>query len=139
MRDGQYFAPAPARRSEQVSKRKRFEVLKRDNFTCQYCGASAPNVELQVDHIHPVAKGGRSRYANLITACRHCNIGKSDIPLSSRPEPLDAYIPRANMLSRFSSLSLPEAVSDQRQLGACAHAVVQNIVRRIRAADERAR
>jgi len=54
----------------------RFEIFKRDNFICQYCGRKAPNVELQVDHIYPKSKGGISEKENYITACQHCNIGK---------------------------------------------------------------
>lgn len=60
-----------------ISKAKRFDILNRDNFTCQYCGRKAPNVELEVDHIKPVAKGGSNDDDNLITACHDCNIGKS--------------------------------------------------------------
>ena len=40
-----------------ISKALRFEVFKRDSFTCQYCGRSAPEVVLEVDHIVPVSKG----------------------------------------------------------------------------------
>jgi len=62
-------------------KRIRFEIFKRDNFTCQYCGRKAPNVELQIDHIIPKSKGGKDIPENLITACWDCNIGKSDVLL----------------------------------------------------------
>lgn len=61
----------------------RFEVLNRDNFTCRYCGQSAPKVELHVDHIIPVSKGGENSLNNLITACQDCNLGKSDMLLES--------------------------------------------------------
>jgi 5-methylcytosine-specific restriction endonuclease McrA len=57
---------------------KRWKVLCRDNFKCQYCGRSSPEVELEVDHIFPDSKGGTSSMENLITACRDCNRGKSD-------------------------------------------------------------
>lgn len=59
-----------------ISKSVRFEVLKRDNFKCQYCGAEAPNVLLQIDHINPVSKGGGNDLINLITSCFDCNNGK---------------------------------------------------------------
>jgi hypothetical protein len=59
-----------------VKKSVRFEVFKRDKFTCQYCGRSAPDVILHVDHIHPVSKGGGDDITNLITACIDCNLGK---------------------------------------------------------------
>lgn len=60
-----------------VSKRLRFEVLKRDNHTCRYCGASAPDVKLAVDHVTPVALGGTDLPTNLVTACVDCNSGKT--------------------------------------------------------------
>lgn len=56
----------------------RFEVLKRDRFTCHYCGGTPPNVLLHVDHVVPRAAGGTDDPANLITACADCNQGKSD-------------------------------------------------------------
>lgn len=60
-----------------LSKKMRFDVFKRDSFTCQYCGSNPPAVVLEVDHIHPVSKGGRNVVDNLITACFDCNRGKS--------------------------------------------------------------
>jgi hypothetical protein len=65
-----------------LSKKIRFEVFKRDSFTCQYCGKSAPTVLLEVDHIKPVSKDGDDDVTNLITACFDCNRGKSDRELS---------------------------------------------------------
>lgn len=41
-----------------ITKKMRFDVFKRDTFTCQYCGRVAPDVVLEIDHIKPVAKGG---------------------------------------------------------------------------------
>ena len=65
-----------------IPKGTRFEVLKRDEFTCQYCGREAPDVILEIDHIIPVSKGGDNSVMNLITSCRDCNRGKSDKELS---------------------------------------------------------
>ena len=65
-----------------ASQRIRFEVFKRDKFTCQYCGRSAPDVTLQADHIDPVSKGGEDDILNLITSCFDCNSGKSNRVLS---------------------------------------------------------
>lgn len=67
---------------EGLSKKIRFEIFKRDKFTCQYCGAKSPEVILNVDHIDPVAKGGKNEILNLITSCFDCNSGKSDRILS---------------------------------------------------------
>lgn len=60
-----------------LTKRIRFEILKRDNHTCRYCGASAPDVKLHVDHVTPQALGGTDDPTNLVTACIDCNLGKA--------------------------------------------------------------
>lgn len=72
-----------------VSKRTRYEVLRRDNNTCRYCGGSAPDVTLTIDHVTPVSLGGSDDPANLVAACKDCNAGKS----SSNPDaPLVAAV-----------------------------------------------
>jgi hypothetical protein len=71
-----------------ISKKSRFEVFKRDSFTCQYCGATPPKVILNVDHIHPVAEGGDNNMDNLITSCEPCNLGKSANLLTDIPQSL---------------------------------------------------
>lgn len=60
-----------------VSKRLRFEVLRRDNHSCRYCGGTAPDVVLTVDHVVPVALGGTDDASNLVAACKDCNSGKA--------------------------------------------------------------
>lgn len=65
-----------------LSKKTRFEVFKRDSFTCQYCGGKAPDVILEVDHINPVKEGGENDILNLVTSCFDCNRGKRDLKLS---------------------------------------------------------
>jgi HNH endonuclease len=62
---------------EPISKKLRFEIFKRDSFTCQYCGKKAPDVILHCDHIKPVAEGGTSDILNLLTSCVECNLGKA--------------------------------------------------------------
>lgn len=62
-----------------VTKRTRFEVLRRDDHTCQYCGAKAPDVTLHIDHVMPVSLGGDDKPGNLVTACKDCNAGKTSI------------------------------------------------------------
>lgn len=67
-----------------MSKRLRFEIFKRDAFTCQYCGRRPPDVVLEVDHIHPVAAGGDNDEMNLISSCDDCNRGKAAKVLTER-------------------------------------------------------
>ena len=57
----------------------RYQILSRDNYTCQACGAKAEDgVLLEVDHIYPISKGGTNEPRNLRTLCRTCNRGKGD-------------------------------------------------------------
>ena len=74
--------PTEKPKRKALSKKIRFEVFKRDKFTCQYCGRAAPEVVLQCDHIDPVANGGTNDILNLITSCFDCNNGKRDVPLA---------------------------------------------------------
>lgn len=64
-----------------MTKKLREFIKKRDNFTCCNCGNSThvePNLLLEIDHIIPVAKGGRTVEDNLQTLCWKCNRAKSD-------------------------------------------------------------
>ena len=64
-----------------MTKKLREFIKSRDNFTCCNCGNSVyiePNLLLEIDHIIPVAKGGRTVEDNLQTLCWKCNRAKSD-------------------------------------------------------------
>jgi len=62
-----------------VSQKLRVDILARDSYTCQMCGIGAKNgAVLEIDHIHPVSKGGTNNPANLQVLCRECNGGKSN-------------------------------------------------------------
>jgi HNH endonuclease len=77
-----------SRKRKQLSKKQRFELFKRDGFTCQYCGAHPPGVVLVLDHIVPFAEGGACDDDNLVTACEACNQGKAARGLSQVPASL---------------------------------------------------
>lgn len=63
-----------------VSRSLRFQILRRDNHACKYCGRKAPEVKLTIDHVVPETLGGSDHPSNLVTACADCNGGKSAIP-----------------------------------------------------------
>ena len=65
-----------------VSKRLRFEILNRDGFRCRYCGVTADDEQLRVDHVIPVTLGGSDDPTNLVASCEPCNTGKA----SSHPD-----------------------------------------------------
>lgn len=69
----------------------RFEVFKRDSFTCRYCGKRSPEAILEVDHIHPASAGGRDEIENLVTSCYECNRGKGARLLSDIPPETDLH------------------------------------------------
>ena len=75
------FTPAQPRTA--LSVRTRFEIFKRDEFQCRYCGRRSPEVVLQVDHIVPVCEGGTDDRMNLVTSCWECNSGKAGVPLEA--------------------------------------------------------
>ena len=54
----------------------RRHVYMRDDFTCQYCGSRPGVKELNLDHVQPRSRGGRSTWENLVTSCRRCNLQK---------------------------------------------------------------
>ena len=71
----------------------RYDVLRRDGFRCQLCGATADDgYKLHVDHIIPVSKGGKTELSNLRTLCERCNMGKSNKIESSDDLPRTASI-----------------------------------------------
>lgn len=72
-----------------LSKKLRFEVFKRDGFTCQYCGRKPPEIILEVDHMEAASSGGSDKIDNLITSCFDCNRGKSATPLEQLPSSVE--------------------------------------------------
>ena len=65
---------ARIRRKEIVLSRK--NILKRDNHTCQYCGARS--ISMTIDHIIARKKGGGESWDNLVAACMPCNTHKGN-------------------------------------------------------------
>lgn len=61
-----------------VSNKMRFSIYKRDGYRCRICGRTQSSDYLEIDHIKPISKGGKSTYDNLQTLCRRCNKEKGD-------------------------------------------------------------
>lgn len=66
-----YFVKVPFEARIALNRRA---VFARDNHRCQYCGASAENI----DHVIPRSRGGRHAWDNVVAACRPCNTAKRD-------------------------------------------------------------
>ena len=105
-----------------LSKKIRFEIFKRDLFTCQYCGSTPPGVVLEVDHIKPVSKGGDNNTDNLLTSCFDCNRGKGATPLSEAPDALAKKIviqkEKADQLKEFEKLASRQKAAMSRKVNA---------------------
>lgn len=78
-KEKQNFVDTRAQERAKMTPSLRYDVLKRDGYKCQICGATASDgVKLHVDHIIPIAKGGKTEMSNLQTLCDMCNFGKRD-------------------------------------------------------------
>lgn len=60
-----------------VSNELRQEIFERDGYTCVNCGSTEKEL-LEIDHIKPISKGGKTEPANLQTLCHDCNIRKGN-------------------------------------------------------------
>ena len=73
------FEQEKRRQRARMSDSLRYDIMKRDGFKCVLCGASQKDgAKLHVDHIFPIAKGGKTEPSNLRTLCDRCNLGKKD-------------------------------------------------------------
>lgn len=66
-----YFVKVPFRARAALNRRA---VFARDDHRCQYCGATAENI----DHVVPRSRGGQHVWENVVAACRPCNTRKED-------------------------------------------------------------
>jgi hypothetical protein len=92
----------------------------RDGYACRYCGCHVhPPVDgiylrddATVDHVIPRSLGGTNDPENLVTACRECNMAKSDT-LGVRPKPIAA---RGEWAQLMSELYGEELLGDDAKL-----------------------
>jgi 5-methylcytosine-specific restriction endonuclease McrA len=61
------------RRDKKPVKFSRVNIYARDHYRCQYCGERKKLSELTYDHVTPRARGGRTEWTNIATACTTCN------------------------------------------------------------------
>ncbi|MCL1925670.1 MAG: HNH endonuclease [Syntrophorhabdaceae bacterium] len=65
------------RRAIRFSRRN---VFIRDGNTCQYCGRAFPSSELNLDHVIPRSRGGKTSWENIVCSCLPCNKTKGGNP-----------------------------------------------------------
>jgi len=121
-----------------VSKKKRFEVFKRDSFSCQYCGRRPPDVLLECDHIKPRCEGGDDEYENLITSCFDCNRGKSGAPLTEIEcdNVQQLHLEKIAQLAAFNKLLIDSSIANDQHIGWLVDKVASNMDWTCLTADE---
>ena len=61
-----------------IARLSKFNVKLRDGFKCSFCNIRHSPRSSTVDHVIPKARGGKSTWENLVTACKPCNSRKAD-------------------------------------------------------------
>jgi len=56
----------------------RRNIMARDNYTCAYCNKEKETKQLNIDHVFPQSRGGKTTWTNLVTACFECNGKKAN-------------------------------------------------------------
>ncbi|HQR69331.1 MAG TPA: HNH endonuclease [Burkholderiaceae bacterium] len=87
-------------------------LFARDRHVCAYCGGHFPELELTVEHILPVSRGGRHEWTNVVTACRSCNTRKGNRRPEEARMPL-LYVPYAVCRNEGFILSNRRILADQ--------------------------
>ena len=86
----------------------RANILRRDQYCCQYCNMDLTDKDATIDHIVPRSKGGGSTWVNMVASCRDCNLSKGNrtpkearMQLKAKPkEPSHGFL-FENMLITF--------------------------------------
>jgi 5-methylcytosine-specific restriction endonuclease McrA len=81
----------------------RHNIFARDDHTCQYCQKQLPRRELNLDHVVPRSKGGKTNWENVVTSCVQCNFEKG----GRTPEEAGKALRRKPHKPRWSELVHP--------------------------------
>lgn len=104
------------RRHKKPVKFSRVNIYGRDDFKCQYCGKECRTEELTYDHVIPRSQGGRTEWANIVSACGPCNSRKAgrtpeQAGMKLRKKPVQPVATPVALI-RVSQKSVPEAWRD---------------------------
>lgn len=93
---------APRKRRMVGPRFSRQNIYLRDGYRCQYCNWTGSVLNLTMDHLIPLARGGKTTWENIVTACKHCNLKKG----SRTIEELGLRLPRMPERPRFNGIAL---------------------------------
>lgn len=94
-----YYVRVPRNMGLPLSRRT---VLARDQYTCQYCGATPGRAELTIDHVLARSRGGLTEWENVVTSCRACNQYKGN----RTPKEAGMTLRREPFKPRFIALTI---------------------------------
>ncbi len=94
-----YYVRIPRSMTLPLSRRT---IMARDQYTCQYCGATPLRAELTLDHVLPRSRGGRTEWENVVVACRYCNQKKGN----RTPKEAQMNLARQPRRPRYIALAL---------------------------------
>lgn len=104
---------AQPRARERTIAFSRANMFARDGFRCQYCGAHEAERALNLDHVLPRVRGGKTTWENIVTSCYPCNARKgartpseASMVLRNKPRKPNTlpYVPKVRMKGRVPSL-----------------------------------
>ena len=100
------------KRSSPFSDLLKNKILKRDKYTCQWCGKhQSETTKLAVDHIEPESEGGKGIYENGITLCYKCNNIKKNLKVSSFGKKMfERYLKIAKKNNQETAISFLEEI-----------------------------
>ena len=81
----------------------RHNIFARDDHTCQYCRRRLPRRELNLDHVVPRSRGGKTNWENVVTSCVPCNFKKG----GRTPDEASMRLGRAPRRPRWSDIMHP--------------------------------
>lgn len=103
---------APVRRVPPLTNGALFA---RDNYQCLYCGKYFGTQSLSRDHVHPVSRGGKDRWENVVAACKRCNQYKSNYLLDEIGMQLLALPFRPNTAEYLALINSTRIRGDQME------------------------
>lgn len=93
---------SPRNRKASGPRFSRQNVYLRDGFRCQYCNWTGSLLNLTMDHLIPLARGGKTSWENIVTACKACNLRKGARTI----EELGLRLPRMPVRPNFNNTAL---------------------------------
>jgi len=102
---------------KKAPKFSRKNIFARDGWICQYCGGNFKHGKMNIDHVMPKSRGGKTTWKNTVSSCIPCNdkkgsktLAESRMVLLKRPDVPTSEDVRRNYMNRFNHLDFDSSV-----------------------------